>query len=172
MSEGTGETPERTTISRRDFLAVGSGALTAAAFTGGSEAQMIQQNGQTLGWGKILNGKVAVVTGAARGIGRAAAIGMAESGADIVGIDICAVVDPRSGVEPATQAELEETGKQVTAAGVRWKSIVLDQRDLPALRQAAADVEKQFGHIDILFANAGIQPFRPLFDIEDPDLTI
>jgi NAD(P)-dependent dehydrogenase (short-subunit alcohol dehydrogenase family) len=94
---------------------------------------------------------------------------MAECGADIVGIDICAVVDPRSGVEPATQVELEETGKQVTAAGVRWKSIVLDQRDLSALRKAAAEVEKDFGHIDILFANAGIQAFRPLLEMEDPD---
>ena len=169
MSEGTAETSERTTVSRRNFLAVGSFALTAAALSGGSEAQMKQQTRQMLGWGKVLNGKVAVVTGAARGIGRAAAIAMAESGADIVGIDICAVVDPRSGVEPATQAELEETGKQVAAVGVRWKSIVLDQRDLSALRKAAAEVEKEFGHIDILFANAGIQAFRPLLEMEDPD---
>ena len=50
MSEGTGETSERTTVSRRNFLAVGSFALTAAALSGGLEAQMKQQTGQTLGW--------------------------------------------------------------------------------------------------------------------------
>jgi NAD(P)-dependent dehydrogenase (short-subunit alcohol dehydrogenase family) len=52
---------------------------------------------------------------------------------------------------------------------VKWKSIVLDQRDLPALRKAASEINKEFGHIDILFANAGIQAFRPQLEMEDPD---
>src|SRR5712664_2500073 len=108
-----------------------------------------------------LQGKVAVVTGAARGIGRAAAVAMARSGADLVGIDICAVVDPRSGVVPATPDDLRETGRLVEAAGRRWLSIVCDQRDLAALRGAAERVVKKFGGIDILFANAGIQAFQP-----------
>jgi NAD(P)-dependent dehydrogenase (short-subunit alcohol dehydrogenase family) len=118
---------------------------------------------------KVLNGKVAIVTGAARGIGRAVAVAFAQSGAHVVGIDICATVDPRSGVEPATPSDLEATGALVKAAGATWKGIILDQRDLPKLRQAAADIEKEFGHIDILFANAGIQAFRPLLEMEDAD---
>jgi NAD(P)-dependent dehydrogenase (short-subunit alcohol dehydrogenase family) len=124
---------------------------------------------QDSGWGEILKGKVAVVTGAARGIGRAAAIALARSGADIAGIDICATVDPRSGVTPATKTDLVETGKLVRAAGGRWHSFVVDQRDLTALRAAAVQIEHDFGGIDILFANAGIQAFRPLLEMEDPD---
>lgn len=116
-----------------------------------------------------LQGKVAVVTGAARGIGRATAVAFAREGADVVGIDICAMVSPRSGVEPASPAELHETGRLVQAAGARWLSLTLDQRHLPALRDAALLVERQFGGIDIVFANAGIQAFKPLLEMEDDD---
>jgi NAD(P)-dependent dehydrogenase (short-subunit alcohol dehydrogenase family) len=116
-----------------------------------------------------LQGKVAVVTGAARGIGRATAVAFAREGADVVGIDICAPVYPPSGVEPARKDELEETGRQVEAAGGRWRGLVLDQRDMPALRAAAARAEQEFHGIDVLFANAGIQAFKPLLDMVDAD---
>jgi len=59
----------------------------------------------TLKLGECLRAKVVVVTGAARGIGRA----IAREGADLVGIDICDPVDPRSGVEPANPDDLKET---------------------------------------------------------------
>jgi NAD(P)-dependent dehydrogenase (short-subunit alcohol dehydrogenase family) len=61
-----------------------------------------------------------VATGAARGIGRATAIAFAREGAEVVGVDICVQVDPRSGVTPSTPEDLEETGKIVGAAGHRW----------------------------------------------------
>jgi NAD(P)-dependent dehydrogenase (short-subunit alcohol dehydrogenase family) len=124
------------------------------------------------GWNNLLDGKVAVVTGAARGIGRASAIALARSGAAIVGIDICNTVDPRSGVTPATLKDLEETGNLVRAGGHSWRRYVLDQRNLEALRAAVAEIELEFGGIDILFANAGIQAFRPLLEMEDPDWNI
>lgn len=120
-------------------------------------------------WANILNGKTAVVTGAARGIGRAVAIAFAKSGAGVAGIDICAPVDPHSGVTPATRADLEETGRLVGAAGARWKGVVLDQRNLSALRSAATDLEHEYGGVDILFANAGTQAFRPLLEMQDSD---
>ena len=169
MKEVVDRASEEGPLSRREFIVAGAAVLTTAAFTGKVNAQMEQQSGQISGCDKVLNGRVAIVTGAARGIGRAVAVALAQSGANVVGIDICAVVDPRSGVEPAKQSDLDETGKLVTAAGSGWTAIVLDQRDLPALRKAASDVEGKFGHIDILFANAGIQAFRPLLEMEDPD---
>jgi len=119
-----------------------------------------------------LQGKVAVVTGAARGIGRAIAIAMASAGAEIAGIDICAVVDPRSGVTPSSSADLAETGRLVQERGARWHSVILDQRDPQALRKAAAEISAHLGHIDVLVANAGIQQFHPLLELEDADWNI
>jgi NAD(P)-dependent dehydrogenase (short-subunit alcohol dehydrogenase family) len=113
--------------------------------------------------------KVAIITGAARGIGRSAAVALAKAGVDIVGIDICAPVCPRSGVAAATKEDLQETGKLVEAEGRRWLSFVHDQRNLPGLREIAIEVEKQFGGIDILFANAGMQEFKPLLEMDDRD---
>ena len=119
-----------------------------------------------------LRGKVAVITGAARGIGRATAVAFAQEGADVIGIDICAAVDPRSGVTPSTREDLEETGKLIRAAGRRWLGMEADTHDLPALREAALKAEQEFGGVDILFANAGIQSFHPLLAMEDADWNI
>jgi NAD(P)-dependent dehydrogenase (short-subunit alcohol dehydrogenase family) len=154
------------TSSRRTFLGVGSAAVVAAAFSAKGNEQMTRQDSTS---NEILKGRVAVVTGAARGIGRAAAVALARSGANVAGIDICAIVDPRSGVTPATQADLDETGRLVQAAGGKWQSFVVDQRDLAKLRSTATQIEKDFGGIDILFANAGIQSFWPILEMEDSD---
>lgn len=118
---------------------------------------------------KSLQGKVAVVTGAARGIGRAAAIALARAGASIFGIDICSEVLPGSGVKPSSSEDLDETGRLVQETGCRWLGLIVDQRDLPALKEAAQKGEKEFGGFDILFANAGVQGFKPLLEMEDGD---
>ena len=114
-----------------------------------------------------LMGKVAVVTGAARGIGRATAVALARAGASVAGIDVCAPVYPPTGVEPATPADLKATGHEVEAAGRRWLGIRVDQRDRAALRAAAERIEAELDGVDILFANAGIQAFRPLLEMDD-----
>jgi NAD(P)-dependent dehydrogenase (short-subunit alcohol dehydrogenase family) len=116
-----------------------------------------------------LRGKAAIITGAARGIGRATAVAFAREGASVMGIDIAGPVSSTLEVAPATSAELAETGRLVEAAGARWCAAHLDQRDLVALRAAADKARATFGRLDVLFANAGIQGFKAILDWEDAD---
>jgi NAD(P)-dependent dehydrogenase (short-subunit alcohol dehydrogenase family) len=131
-------------------------------------ASTTEEPRRTQGSGR-LSGKAAIVTGAARGIGRATAVAFAREGADVMGIDIAGPVSSALEVIPATPEELAETGRMVEAAGARWLAARLDQRDLPALRAAAHEAQTAFGRLDILFANAGIQTFKPILDWQDAD---
>lgn len=131
-------------------------------------SEATQRRQATAGSGR-LRGKAAIITGAARGIGRATAVAFAREGADVMGIDIAGPVSPTLEVLPATSDELAETGRLVEAAGTRWCEARLDQRDLAALRAAAEKARATFGRLDILFANAGIQAFKPILEMEDPD---
>jgi NAD(P)-dependent dehydrogenase (short-subunit alcohol dehydrogenase family) len=121
------------------------------------------------GRGSNLVGKVAVVTGAARGIGRAIAVEMAANGADIVAVDIAGPVSSASNAAPATPEELEETAKMIRALGRRAETIRADIRDIGALRKIADRTEQQFGKIDIVVANAAIQRWKPLLEMDDAD---
>jgi NAD(P)-dependent dehydrogenase (short-subunit alcohol dehydrogenase family) len=121
------------------------------------------------GRGSQLTDKVAVVTGAARGIGRAIAVEFAANGADVVALDIAGPVSPASNAEPATPAELDETIKLIGEYGRRAQAVRADVRDITRLRAVADQVEKQFGKIDIVVANAAIQRWMPLLDMEDSD---
>ena len=116
-----------------------------------------------------LRGKAAIVTGAARGIGRATAVAFAREGADVMGVDIAGPVSSTLEVAPSTPEDLAKTGSMVEAAGARWLGARLDQRDLTALRAAADEARAAFGRLDILFANAGIQTFKPILEWEDVD---
>jgi NAD(P)-dependent dehydrogenase (short-subunit alcohol dehydrogenase family) len=121
------------------------------------------------GRGSILTGKVAVVTGAARGIGRAIAVEMAANGADVIVLDIAGPVSTASNAVPATPEELDETIKQIRGYGRRTEGIKADIRDIAALRTVADHVETTYGKIDIVVANAAIQRWMPLLEMDDAD---
>ena len=121
------------------------------------------------GRGTMLQSKVAVVTGAARGIGRAIAVEMAANGADVVVVDIAGKVSPASNAVPATQEELDETVRLIKSFGRRSEGIRADIRDITALRQIADKVENDYGKIDIVVANAAIQRWVPLLEMENTD---
>jgi NAD(P)-dependent dehydrogenase (short-subunit alcohol dehydrogenase family) len=121
------------------------------------------------GRGTVLSGKVAVVTGAARGIGRAIAVEMAANGADVIAVDIVGPVSTASNAVPATPADLEETVKQIGGYGRRTEGIKADIRDIAALRAIADKVEQTYGKIDIVVANAAIQRWKSLLYMDDAD---
>ena len=119
-----------------------------------------------------LTGRVAVITGVARGIGREVAVTLARRGAAVAGIDIAAPVSPILDFAPATPDDLARTGEAVQQAGGRWLSIAANQRDIGAVRSAAEHIEREWGGADIIFANAGIQAFKPILESEFPGSTL
>jgi SDR family mycofactocin-dependent oxidoreductase len=102
-----------------------------------------------------LDGKVAFITGAARGQGRSHAEALSALGADIVGIDICAQLDTVS-YPMATSLDLNETVRLVEKQDRRMLGIQADVRDLAAVRSAVDAGVAEFGRLDIVVANAGI----------------
>jgi SDR family mycofactocin-dependent oxidoreductase len=102
-----------------------------------------------------LEGKVAFITGAARGQGRAHAVRLASQGADILGVDICADT-PSIDYPNATRADLDETAQLVEAEGRKVVALQADVRDLAGLQKAFDDGMSSLGRVDIVLANAGI----------------
>lgn len=113
-----------------------------------------------------LDNKVALVTGAARGQGRAHAIRLAEEGADVIAVDICAQVESAP-YTLATPSDLAETAKLVEDLDRRVLTRQADVRDLAGLQQVVADGVAEFGKIDILVANAGIASFGPAWELTE-----
>lgn len=113
-----------------------------------------------------LEGKVAFITGAARGQGRSHAVRLAQEGADIIAVDICAQVNT-VGYALATPDDLAETVRQVEALDRRIVATQADVRDSAALTQAVDDGVAQLGRLDIVLANAGIASFAPVEDLSD-----
>ena len=115
-----------------------------------------------------LDGRVAFITGVARGQGRSHAVRLAREGADIIGIDICADI-ASNGYPMANREELDETIAMVEAAGGKMVGAVADVRDFAALDAALNTGVEHFGRLDIVCANAGIasMAFRELTIAED-----
>jgi 2-deoxy-D-gluconate 3-dehydrogenase len=101
-----------------------------------------------------LLGKVALVTGARRGLGRAIAVALADAGADIVGL----------GPNP-----MPETAEAVEATGRRFAEVMVDLGDDPDIDAAVAEASDRFGRIDVLVNNAGIIRRADLLDYSEAD---
>ncbi len=100
-------------------------------------------------------GKVAFITGAARGQGRSHAVRLAEEGADIIAVDICRDYDTVS-YSLATEADLDHTVKAVEALDRRIVAATADVRDAAALKSVVDHGVAELGRLDIVCANAGI----------------
>jgi (+)-trans-carveol dehydrogenase len=102
-----------------------------------------------------VEGKVAFITGAARGQGRSHAVRLAQEGADIIAIDVC---KPIEGVQvaPATPEDLAETADLVKGHDRRIVTAEVDVRDYDAMKAAVDSGVEELGRLDIIVANAGI----------------
>ena len=114
-----------------------------------------------------LEGRVAFVTGAARGQGRAHAVRLATEGADIIAIDVCGPVSDTITYPMPTPEDLAETVRAVEATGRKVLAREVDIRDLAAQQQVVADGVEQFGRLDILVANAGVLSWGRMFEMSE-----
>jgi SDR family mycofactocin-dependent oxidoreductase len=102
-----------------------------------------------------LEGRVAFITGVARGQGRAHAVRLAQEGASIIGVDICENY-PHMNYPNASREDLDETVRLVEKEGGRIVARIADVRDFAALKAAFDEGYAEFGRVDIIIANAGI----------------
>jgi SDR family mycofactocin-dependent oxidoreductase len=111
-------------------------------------------------------GKVAFITGAGRGQGRSHAVRLAEEGADIIAVDICAPVDSVT-YPMSSEADLAETARLVEEQDRRVVTAVADVRDYDALQSALERGREELGGLDIVIANAGIASYAAGHEIEE-----
>ncbi|WP_433269154.1 mycofactocin-coupled SDR family oxidoreductase [Actinosynnema sp. CS-041913] len=152
-------------VSRRAALLAGAAAAGMAA-TGTASADPAAQDTEAQGGGGgELRGQVALVTGAARGIGRATCLALAKAGAHIVAVDIASPSAIRVDYPLGSEAELNETAHGVRAAGRRVLTVKADVRDAGRMQEIARQAVREFGRLDIAVPNAGINTYAPLADM-------
>lgn len=113
-----------------------------------------------------LEGKVAFITGAARGQGRSHAVKLAEEGADIIAIDVTEQVETVP-YPTATAEDMQETVRLVESLDRRIIAADLDVRDLAGMQKFVADAVADLGRLDIVLANAGISTPAPSLDMDE-----
>ncbi|OCB58828.1 3-ketoacyl-ACP reductase, partial [Mycobacterium malmoense] len=106
--------------------------------------------------GGRVEGKVAFITGAARGQGRSHAVRLAQEGADVIAVDICQPISSSSEIPPSTPDDLAETADLIKGLDRRVVTAEVDVRDYDALKAAVDGGVEQLGRLDIICANAGI----------------
>lgn len=113
-------------------------------------------------------GRVALVTGAARGQGRSHAMRLAAEGADVAVLDICADI-PEIPYDQASPAQLDETARMVREIGRRCAAYRVDVRDADGMADAARKAAAELGTIDVVLANAGVIQLKPATEITAAD---
>ncbi|GFG66733.1 oxidoreductase [Mycobacterium kubicae] len=103
-----------------------------------------------------VEGKVAFITGAARGQGRSHAVRLAQEGADIIAVDVCKPIVQNTTIPASTPEDLAETADLVKGLNRRIYTAEVDVRDFDALKSAVDTGVEQLGRLDIIVANAGI----------------
>jgi len=118
-----------------------------------------------------VEGKVAFITGAARGQGRSHAVRLAEEGADIIAVDVAETLPGMAQYYPgATDADLDETVRRVEALDRRIVAKKVDVRDFGALKSALDEGVAELGRLDIVSANAGVFTFgNPMQDVPEEE---
>lgn len=113
-----------------------------------------------------LDGRIVLVTGGARGQGRAHAVTLARAGADIAVCDLAASIDEVA-YPLATASDLDQTVRAVESLGRRCIAATADVRDLSAMQEVADKAIEAYGRIDVLIANAGISGACPIATMSD-----
>jgi len=113
-----------------------------------------------------LAGRVALVTGGARGVGREVAFGLAGAGADVALLDRCGPLDTTP-YPMSSDAELDEVRAEVERLGRRCLALQADVTDLTGMQAAVATVVRELGHIDVVVANAGIFTWGRLWELTE-----
>lgn len=114
---------------------------------------------------KPLAGRVAFVTGAARGQGRSHCVRLARAGADVVAIDACGPVAANNGYPASTPEDLAETTTLVESEGRKMLAAQVDVRDAAGQQRIVDEAITQFGRLDIVVANAGVLNWGRLWEI-------
>jgi SDR family mycofactocin-dependent oxidoreductase len=113
-----------------------------------------------------LDGKVAFITGAARGQGRSHAVRLAEEGADIVGVDVCGPIETVE-YQGSSDVDLKETQRLVEERGRKMVGVQGDVRDFASVESAVQRGIDTFGHVDVVAANAGILSIGQAHDLTE-----
>ncbi|WP_406446299.1 mycofactocin-coupled SDR family oxidoreductase [Streptomyces sp. NBC_00631] len=114
-----------------------------------------------------MEGKVALITGGARGQGRSHAVRLAEEGADIVVTDVCHDISAELPYSLASKDELEETVKLVRETGRRCIPVQADVRSIAEMRAAVDATREEFGRLDTVVANAGVMSIGAAWELSD-----